>query len=270
MFQTMTQDFVCLDLDQFLGFAPTYPIHLETDKYVLKTADKFSEIYQLFRLRFDCFLSHKQFSMFRVDIDQYDLTCDHIIVIDKASGNVCGTYRTRVSTLTDKFYSQNEFDIKDFLNTPGIKMELGRACIHPDFRNGHIIDLLWRGIFKYANTTQAQYLFGCSSVKTIDPSVAKACYNHLRNTGHCTDNFNITPVGKYKRDFSMVNQEQELAIENPSKHLPPLLRSYFHAGAMVYGEPAFDVEFDCIDFMTIIDFNNLNPSFKRRYYDKQF
>ena len=48
--------------------------------------------------------------------------------------------------------------------------------------------------------------------------------------------------------------------------IPPLLRSYFTAGAKVYGEPALDLDFKCIDFLTILDVNNLTSGYKRRYF----
>jgi putative hemolysin len=48
--------------------------------------------------------------------------------------------------------------------------------------------------------------------------------------------------------------------------IPPLLRSYFSAGSKVYGQPALDVEFKCIDFITILDMEQISSSYKRRYF----
>jgi putative hemolysin len=48
--------------------------------------------------------------------------------------------------------------------------------------------------------------------------------------------------------------------------LPPLLLSYINAGAKVIGKPAFDQDFNCLDFLTILKLQDLRSSFKKRYF----
>ena len=51
-------------------------------------------------------------------------------------GDAVGTYRLIHSHYSTKFYSQNEFDLTRFLQIDGVKLEMGRACTHAQFRNG--------------------------------------------------------------------------------------------------------------------------------------
>ena len=46
-----------------------------------------------------------------MDVDQYDVQADHLIVIDERLGRVAGTYRLLPSSHCTSFYSQSEFDL---------------------------------------------------------------------------------------------------------------------------------------------------------------
>lgn len=254
---------------RFITYRPSFEIEIETPKYLLKTASKMSELINVFELRFQIFLENTKDGAQHngYDIDALDSICDHIIIIDKESSHVVGTYRVISSLFSDRFYSEGEFDIKRFLKASGEKMELGRACIHHGHRNGAVIDLLWKGICRYIKMTDAKYLFGCSSVKTVDQTTSKIIYDYLNEEGLLKTDFGVTSIGKYAMDMSVpaplveVSERQQI-VKN---YLPSLLRSYFQAGSRVYGPPALDIEFECIDFLTILNVDEMSSSYKRRY-----
>lgn len=249
---------------RFWGYRPSYEIYIETPRYILKTANKSSELLNVFELRYQIFLD-KSGQDGGFDIDQFDSICDHLIIIDKESEQVVGTYRIISSKFSEKFYSQQEFDLDHFINSPGDKLELGRVCIHQEHRNGLVIDLLWKGICRYIDLTKSRYLFGCSSIKTVDPETAKLLFHYLKNENLVQDHFGIDSTGQYLMDFSTEDEYTPEVLKEAKSYLPSLLRSYFSAGAFVHGRPALDLEFGCIDFLTILDINNISPSYKRRY-----
>lgn len=255
---------------RFIAYTPTHEISIETKSYILETASTTSDLLDVFELRHQIFLEDvgaaKEDSD-GFDIDEFDSICDHLIIKSKEDGGIVGTYRIISSHYSDDFYSQSEFDLKDFLNRPGHKLELGRACIHHGHRNGAVIDLLWRGICEYMDLTGSKYLFGCSSLKLTDVAESKAVMEYLESEGHLQDTFKIGPIGKFKMDFNGV-EAADLEAGDIKKMVPPLLRSYFSAGAKVYGEPALDVDFKCIDFLTILDLEEMTSSYKRRYLKK--
>ncbi|MCX7978516.1 MAG: hypothetical protein N2578_05885, partial [Bdellovibrionaceae bacterium] len=47
--------------------------------------------------------------------------------------------------------------------------------------------------------------------------------------------------------------------------LPPLLRAYIKIGAYVGGEPAWDDEFQCIDFLTVLQKEDLNMALWKKF-----
>ncbi len=253
---------------RFIAYTPTYDIDIETGSYRLETAATMKDLLEVFELRHQIFLEEtgaaKEDSD-GFDLDEFDSVCDHIIIRSKEDDRIVGTYRVISSHYSDQFYSQSEFNLDQFLNTPGPKLELGRACIHHAHRNGNVIDLLWRGIAEYIRLTGSRYLFGCSSLKITEASQAKSVMNYLEEKEQLDDRFGIVPIGKFNMDLKNVEQAQMDDSEIKGL-IPPLLRSYFTAGSKVFGEPALDLDFKCIDFLTILDMDHLTSGYKRRYF----
>lgn len=253
---------------RFIAYTPTYDIDIETKMYRLETAATMNDLLEVFELRHQIFLEETGAASEDsdgFDLDEFDSVCDHIIIRCKESNKIVGTYRVISSVYSDSFYSQGEFNLDEFLNTAGHKLELGRACIHHGHRNGAVIDLLWRGIAEYIQLTGSRFLFGCSSLKVTDPAQAAGIMNYLKEQGHSDDSYAIAPIGKFDMDLESV---YPATMEDATVKglIPPLLRSYFTAGSKVFGEPALDRDFKCIDFLTILDMNNLNSGYRRRYF----
>ena len=254
---------------RFLTYAPKHPLFIKTQNYTLKTASHLSELVELFRMRHHIFFNETGITDdHNLDLDQFDSLCDHLVIRSNVTGEIVGTYRMLSSENTSLFYSQGEFKLDAFLAAPGIKLELGRACIHPQHRNGPVIDLLWKGIGEYARKTNASYLFGCSSIMTVSPVMAKAIFKAMKNNQMTSEEFEIRPRSKYKMNFSKITGEDLFEEKMVIGQIPSLLRSYINAGARVFGKPALDKEFQCIDFFTILNLKEINSSYEKRYFKK--
>jgi putative hemolysin len=84
---------------------------------------------------------------------------------------VVGTYRLLNATRARKLgrlYSEGEFDLGRLNNIRGRIVEAGRACIHPDYRGGSVIMLLWSGLAEYMRRENAEFLVGCASISLAD------------------------------------------------------------------------------------------------------
>ena len=252
---------------QFANYKPHFKIFTETSSYVLKTAENIEELQALLKLRYNNFLAHTKHgkTVEGIDTDAFDSQCDHIIIYHKEKKNICGTYRILFTPINRSFYSELEFDLSRFLSSPGNKMELGRACVQKEFRNTAVIDLLWKGIAKYIELTKAEYLFGCSSITTVDPGVTKAFSHYFKENDFLSEEYDVKTLPKYFFDLEKTPlcsmDEEEI-----KKSIPPLLRSYLTAGAKVHGPAALDRDFECIDYLTIIQMKKLAPLYKKRYF----
>ena len=127
------------------------------------------------------------------------------------------------------------------------------------------MDLLWQGLSRYIRETKTRFLFGCSSIDSTDPKVVFSIVKSLDKKGALNRELNIEPTPNYS--FENPEQSFEQAEVDPKvlRSLPPLLRSYLHAGSQVYGFPALDKDFACADLFTILDLTKLNKKFAERY-----
>jgi putative hemolysin len=252
------------------SFDRMVPLSLESERYLLKTVDHFSELQSALRLRHDVFFARglAKKLKFELDVDFFDRDSDHLVVIDKQTGKIVGNYRIRCSVFHSRFYSESEFRMDELLSRtgqgkiePGVrnqKVEIGRACIDPEHRSGTVIQLLWRGLLHYMRTTQSRYLFGCSSISTHVPNQIEYVWNYLNKNDLIDKKLHVQP----RHPFIFRKREDE-PLEKVE--LPPLLFSYIRSGAKVLGPPAFDPEFECADFFTLLDLNDLTERRARRY-----
>jgi len=112
----------------------------------------------------------------RRDRDAFDTVADHLLVVDHAVGpgpeGVVGTYRlirSEAAAKIGRFYSASEYDITPVLTFSGQVMELGRSCVHRDYRNRSVMQMLWRGIAAYVFLHRIELMFGCASLPGTEP-----------------------------------------------------------------------------------------------------
>ncbi|MGB8517633.1 MAG: GNAT family N-acetyltransferase, partial [Gallionella sp.] len=106
-----------------------------------------------------------------LDVDRYDAFCDHLLVRDNEDNKVVGTYRMLPPEQAVKaggYYSETEFDMTRLANLRDRMVEVGRSCVHPDYRDGATITQLWSGLADYIVKNNHEYLIGCASISMSD------------------------------------------------------------------------------------------------------
>jgi len=255
------------------NFEPNISFRFERGHFIVKTAENGADLEECLKLRFDVF--HKEYMNKRrtygVDIDKLDYLCDHLVIFDKRANRTIGTYRLNSSRFTNTFYSAGEFDLSKVLEIEGNKLELGRACIDREYRSGVVIALLWRGIAEYIQRTETKVLFGCGSIKTMEPLEIGLLTKHFIDTGALTYDYDVSPTKKYKvKQLAKVLEyidanRHEYVKKDVEAMIPPLFQSYVRMGARLCGEPAIDREFHCIDFLTLVKMDEMNPAIRSKY-----
>jgi putative hemolysin len=253
-------------------YAPKIPIYLDRKNFIIKTASNATELYEALKLRHDIFIEellHKT-NKSGVDLDHFDKKCDHLLIIDKKTGKLIGTYRLQSSLHTKRWYTATEFHMRQIRKLPGNKLELGRACVHPDYRNGVTISMLWEGIHAYMTASDTRYMFGCSSIKTMDKEEIKRIYYYLQQQDHVTEDLKVRPKGKFKVHGLRRHLKKHprfagsMDSTNILDKIPSLLQSYLKVGAKVCGSPAIDKSFRCIDFLTLLDVTDMREQYSRK------
>jgi putative hemolysin len=241
---------------------PAQLIRHAAQAYQLRLVDNEEELQAVQTLRFAVFnleLHEGLEESFQTgrDEDPFDAVCDHLLVEHVPSGAVVGTYRLQTGLRAAQnrgYYSEQEFEFAPFESVRPEIIELGRACVERTHRNMIVLGLLWKGIAQYAAQHRARYLIGCSSLTSQDASLGASAYANL-----CRKH--LAPLGWRTQPKPPYECPLDQWAEN-APPVPKLLRAYLTLGAKICGPPALDRQFKTIDFLTLLDLQQL-PSIVR-------
>ena len=251
----------------------TYPVcpdflpgALDVGKFHLSFARTPEDLGAIQRLRFEVFnleLGEGLDESFAtgLDADRFDPVCHHLIVTDRTTDRTIGTYRMQSSEMAGRyqgFYTADEFDLGGFPADVLLdSIEVGRACVAKPYRNRQVLFLLWKGLAAYLQRNRKRYLFGCCSLTSQDPVEGRRVMDHLVRQGHVRTDLPVTPRPEwrcYADDF-----EPTALPDAPPVEVPKLFSLYLRYGGKVCGPPALDRHFKTIDYLLLLDIEDLDP-----------
>jgi putative hemolysin len=233
-------------------------------KLTLSLASTPEEVREVQRLRYKVFVEAMGLTALEnaagIDNDEFDAHCNHLIVRDSSTLEVVGTYRVmgpNAMRQSGRFYSEQEFDLSRLNHLRGSMTEAGRACIHPDYRSGAVIMMLWAGLAAFMKKEHCQYLIGCASVSLADGGHnAAALYHALHDANLAPPEYRVVP------HLPFPTQEREAGH---IAQVPPLIKGYLRSGAWICGEPAWDPDFHSADFFMMLPLAKLDSRYARHY-----
>ena len=237
-----------------------------TERFRVRMAQTLDGVIECQRLRylvFNCELGEGLDSSARtgLDRDRFDFICDHLMVHDSTTGKLAGTYRMQSGYRAKGnlgYYGEEFFDFRPFEQIRSEVLELGRACLHEEFRNTTALHMLWKGIARYAVSCGARYLLGCSSLSSQDENAGLALYEVLREKYLVEPALRTNPV----RGRACTSGGATVSPPRP----PRLFRAYLDISARICGPPAIDGEFKTIDFLTLVDLQRLPDRVRTRFF----
>jgi len=194
----------------------------------------------------------------RVDRDRFDEHCRHLVVRDTWSGSVVGTYRILTAEAARRaggFYSETEFDCSRLRRLDVRLVEVGRACVDPDYRGGSVIALLLAGLTRFVVAERYDYVIGCASIDIAAGRTQAATLCRRLVAEH--------PAPE---DWRVVPHTPFVAGDDPpcDAEPPPLIKAYLRFGASVCGPPAWDDEFQTADLLMCLPMVAMAPRFRAR------
>jgi putative hemolysin len=195
-----------------------------------------------------------------LDVDPFDAYCDHLLVRDADTLAVAGTYRVLPpdhAARIGRLYAENEFDISRLTHLRSKMVEVGRSCVHPDYRSGSVIMSLWGGLAAYMMQHGYETMLGCASVPLSDGGhYAANLYCALRDTALSAPEY---------RAFPHTPLPVEKLASGAAAVPPPLIKGYLRLGAKICGAPAWDPDFNTADFLTLLHVSDINARYARHF-----
>jgi putative hemolysin len=204
-----------------------------------------------------------------LDADRFDAFCDHLLVraVDPAQGTgpLIGTYRVLTPDAAQRaggFYTDTEFDLAPLAALRGGTVELGRSCVHPDWRSGGVIMVLWSALGQYMVGHRLDTMIGCASIGLDDQGLAagrlwrRLCHTHLVER-----KWRVEP-----RIALLQDADADADADTSPAVAPPLIKGYLRCGARLLGPPALDVAFNTADLPLMLRIDDVAPRYRQHFF----
>lgn len=195
-----------------------------------------------------------------LDVDPFDTFCRHLIVRDRRNGEVVACMRVLLDTearLAGSFYSETEFELGGLISAPGRVMEIGRVCVHPEYRGGMVVSMLWAGLARFFQVTEFNRIIGCASIPlAADGAGAMAAFAVLAERYMAPEQYRVRPKLPLPLRDGPVPE---------AARIPALLLAYMRLGAKICGEPCWDPDFNTADLVVVLDPVDLRQRYAKRF-----
>ncbi|KUJ81821.1 GNAT family N-acetyltransferase [Ruegeria profundi] len=241
--------------------------------FTIRLAETKAELRAAQRLRYDVFVRELGGGGEMVDHeagleqDKFDPYFDHMLAIDNLTGEVIGVYRLLSGDCAAKlgqFYSEDEYDLSVLKQSGRKLLELGRSCLHPDYRGGTAMYHLWNGLAAYVNERKIEVLFGVASFHGTDVQKLAQPLSMLHHNHLAPPELRVRAQPGQFESMDLV-APQDLDRRAAMVQVPALIKAYLRLGGFV-GEGAFiDQAFNTTDICLILDTARMNSRQRRIY-----
>ncbi len=243
-------------------------------RFDVRWASQLSEVREAQRLRYAVFAGEMGAQIAPLpggsighDVDRFDEYCEHLLVRVASEhdefgrpGEVVGTYRVLTPDAARRaggWYSETEFDLRNVRPLLHQAVELGRSCVHPEWRGGAVVMALWSALGEFMLSNGLNTMIGCASVSLRDGGhAASSLWAKLRQTHLAQAAWHVKP----RLPLPVHELRQDLEVETP-----PLIKGYLRCGAKVLGPPAWDPHFRTADLSLMMRFADLAPRYRRHF-----
>jgi putative hemolysin len=244
--------------------APSFTVHLAQTDDELKAAKRLR--YQVFVEELGgggSLVDHEN----KLEQDRFDPYFDHLLLTDRTRDQVVGVYRVMRSDqarAAGGFYSASEYDLSP-LETSGRKLlELGRSCLHADYRGGVALYHLWSGLAAYIAEHHVEVLFGVASFHGTDPTEIAAPLSLLHHRHLAPRELRVTARPDAFQAMDLI-AEQDLDRRAAMLQVPSLIKAYLRLGGFVGQGAYIDHGFNTTDVCLILDTERMNQRQARIY-----
>ncbi|MHC0052679.1 GNAT family N-acetyltransferase [Actibacterium sp. D379-3] len=200
------------------------------------------------------------------DADAFDGLCQHILVEEVKSGTLVCCFRLlplRGGAEIGQSYSAQYYELSGLESFAGPMVEMGRFCIHPDWRDPDILRVAWGAMTRYVDDEGVEMLFGCSSFKGTEAEDYMDAFALLKEKHLAPKRFlpriKAPNVFRFAQKLRLCKPDAKRAMLG----MPPLLRTYLIMGGWVSDHAVVDRDLNTLHVFTGLEINAIPPARKR-------
>lgn len=240
--------------------APEFKVRLAKSEAELRAAQ---------RLRYQVFVEelggdgdlvdHDQ----RLEQDKFDPHFDHLMLIDQTveeNEGVVGVYRVMRDDQARAglgWYSTTEYNLTPLDHSGRRLLELGRSCLHANYRGGMAMFHLWNGLAGYVLEHGIEILFGVASFHGTEIDRLKVPLSYLHHNHLAPQDLRVRAQPESFQSMDLLPAE-DVERRAAMVDTPALIKAYLRLGGFV-GEGAYiDHAFNTTDVCLLMDTKRLN------------
>jgi putative hemolysin len=239
---------------------PEFEICLATDEADIRAGQ---------RLRYDVFVEELGGSgplvdhEARLERDEFDPFFDHLLLRDRArpGAPAVGVYRLMRDDqmpAAGRYYSEAEYDLTALKASGRRLMELGRSCVHPDYRGGEALKRLWQGLLDYTLNHGIEVMFGVASFHGTDIDALRLPLSYLHHDHLAPEALRTRALAPHYQRMDLM-ASSDIDRKAAMRQMPALIKAYLRLGGTV-GDGAFvDRPFNTTDVCIIVDLERVPP-----------
>ncbi|MGP1355243.1 GNAT family N-acetyltransferase [Roseicyclus sp.] len=200
------------------------------------------------------------------DADAFDPSCDHVLVEDQRSGTLVCCFRLLhlpSGAEIERSYSAQFYELSALKSFDAPMVEMGRFCIHPDWRDPDILRVAWAAMTAYVDEKGVQMLFGCSSFHGTEAREYLDAFALLRQRHLAPPRW--LPRVKAPAVFrfgSLLRGKPDPMLAMAK--MPPLLRTYLLMGGWVSDHAVIDRDLGTLHVFTGLEVGAVPAARARR------
>ena len=247
-------------------------------QFRVKLAQTEDELRAAQRLRYDVFVAELGGSgdmvdhEARLERDAFDPFFDHLILYDDAlihegDATVVGVYRLlpqEGAAKIGRYYSEDEYDLTPLRQSGRRLLELGRSCLHADYRGGTAMYVLWQALADYVIERDIEILFGVASFHGTNIADIAAPLSMLYHRHLAPPELRVQAQPHSAQTMNLIS-EADLDRKAAMLAVPALIKAYLRLGSVVGADAFVDRRFNTTDVCLIMDTAKMNEKQRNLY-----
>ncbi len=198
-----------------------------------------------------------------LDADRFDDICHHVLVEETRTGTLVCCFRLmplKGGADIGQSYSAQYYELSALKAFQGPMVEMGRFCLHPDWRDPDILRVAWGAMTRFVDQHGVEMLFGCSSFHGTDAESYMDAFALLKDRHLAPKRW--LPRVKAPNVFRFA---ERLRLRKPDPKramlgMPPLLRTYLVMGGWVSDHAVVDRDLNTLHVFTGLEIRAIPPS----------
>ncbi|PUB12708.1 ornithine-acyl[acyl carrier protein] N-acyltransferase [Yoonia sediminilitoris] len=189
--------------------------------------------------------------------DRFDPYATHFLLRDLSQVHdrqVVGVYRVmtqEAACAAGGFYCDGEFDLTPLRESGQNLLELGRSCLHPDYRGGPGLMHLWAAIAAFVAGRDITLLFGVASFHGTDVNLFAGALSLLHQRHLAPPPLRVVPRGPNALRMDQIAADHIDRVA-AMRETPALIKAYLRLGGVVGDGAYVDHAFNTTDICLIL------------------